>query len=69
MKRAIRKGIVPPPCDQITRRSGKRCEAPVNTMLAIAREVSVPYSISESLISGMRWPQHGATVGWVLTNF
>ena len=51
MKRSIRNGIVPPACDQMIRMSGQRCDVPLNTMLTMARVVSVPYSIIESWIT------------------
>jgi len=42
-------------------------EKPEKIIRAIARLVSVPYSISESLIVGTRFVQHVAVVGWTKT--
>ena len=42
IKRSTRKGIVPPPCDQITRIWEKRAAVPLNKKLVSARVVSVP---------------------------
>ena len=46
MNRCTRNGIVPPACDQIIRTAGNRCEEPLKTYSAMARVVSVPYSIA-----------------------
>ena len=56
--------MVPPPCDQIMVILGKRRDAPPNTMRAIARVVSVPYSIAELVMPGTRLSEQSGIEGW-----
>ncbi len=57
--------MVPPPCDQMNRMSGKRAAVPVNSTEPIARDVSVWNSTTARCTSGRSPRQQSATVGWV----
>ncbi len=59
--------MVPPPWEKMIFMSGQRAAVPLNTTLAIVREVSVPHSMTDSGTSGMRLPQQLAVVGCVYT--
>ena len=57
--------MVPPPCDQIIFTFGKRLALPLKMKRAIARLVSVPYSMAASSMPGTRLVQQAQVLGWV----
>ena len=59
-KRSIKNGMVPPPCEKMNLMSGQREAVPVNSRLAIVREVSVPYSMIGAGTPAMRLRQQFA---------